>query len=264
MPEATEAKSAEPGVSPKEPQATAGDGLDMKFLERLVPVFKRIRTYSRLKVDGLDHVPENGAAILVGNHTGWLGLDYVFTALSVYDAYDRVVRGMAHAAWFGNPATASFAKKAGIIRISKDAMLERLSAGDLVMMFPEGEKGAFKPGKDYTLEEYARGFVRVAFESGAPVIPVCILGGEEANPVGVRLESYEELVDMRGGLPIPRNLIPKPVKWRIRFLPPLDLSEYDADDAADRDLVHSIAEHTRARMQRELRKMQVERGNPYL
>ncbi len=240
------------------------DGLDMQFVERMLPVFRRIRNYSRLKVDGLEHVPEEGAGLLVGNHTGWLGLDYVFTALSVHDAYDRVVRGMAHRAWFGNPATAGFARKAGIIEISKEAMRERLDAGDLVMMFPEGEKGAFKPGKDYTLEEFARGFVRVAFETGVPVVPVCILGGEEANPVGTRIESYEELVNMKGGLPIPKNLIPKPVKWRIRFLSPLDLAEYGPEDAADADLVHSIAEHTRARMQRELRKMKVERGNPYL
>lgn len=240
------------------------EGVDLDFLrKRIVPVFKRLRDYSRLKVDGLDHVPEQGSAILVGNHTGWLGLDYAFTALSVYEGLDRIVRGMAHPAWFANPATKAFAQKAGIVQITKDAMKEQLAKDRLVLMFPEGEKGAFRPGSDYTLETFARGFVRVAMETGVPVIPVCILGGEEANPVGTRLESYEDLVNMKGGLPIPKNLIPKPVKWRIRFLPPMDLSGYGPDDTGDHDLVHSLAENTRARIQRELRKMKVERGNPY-
>lgn len=247
------------------PSEVEETGVDVAFLrKRIVPIFSRLRDYSRVKVDGLDHVPESGPAILVGNHTGWLGLDYAFTALSVYEGLDRIVRGMAHPAWFKNSATRSFAKKCGIVEITKDAMREQLADDRLVLMFPEGEKGAFRPGSDYTLEPFARGFVRVAMETGVPIVPVCILGGEEANPVGTRLESYEDLVNMKGGLPIPRNLIPKPVKWRIRFLPAPDWSAYGPEDAGDHDLVHALAEETRARVQRELRKMKVERGHPYL
>ncbi|MGB0651812.1 MAG: lysophospholipid acyltransferase family protein [Thermoplasmatota archaeon] len=244
--------------------ADTQDNVDVGFLEKIAPTLRRLRNYSRLKVDGLDNVPETGPALLACNHTGWLGLDYAFTALSVYEALDRVPRGMAHAAWFGNPATKEFASKAGLFKVSKGAMEEQLAKGNLVLIFPEGEKGAFSPGKDYTLEEFARGFVRVAMKTNVPVIPVAILGGEEANPVGTRIESYEELIKMKGGLPIPKNLIPKPVKWRIRFLPAIDFSMYTAADADDHDLVHSLSEHVRARVQRELRKMKVERGNPYL
>lgn len=242
----------------------AGDGLDIDMLEKITPVFRRLRNYSRLKADGLDHVPTKGPAILAANHTGWLGLDYAFTALTVYDGMERVVRGMAHGAWFRSEKTARFARKVGLFKISKDAIRDRLEAGDLVMVFPEGEKGAFRPGSDYTLEPFARGFVRVAMETGAPVVPVCILGGEEANPVGRRIESYEQLIDLKGGLPVPKNLIPKPVKWRIRFLEPIDFSDYSAEDAGDRELVHGITEDVQARIQAELRKMKVERGNPYI
>jgi hypothetical protein len=53
------------------------------------------------------------------------------------------------------------------------------------------------------------------------------------------------------------------VKWRIRFLKPALFDEYTAVDAADHDLVHALADETRARIQRELRKLQVERGNPW-
>lgn len=244
--------------------ATSGDGPDVEFLERLAPGFRALRNYTRLKVDGLDHVPDKGPAILACNHTGWLGLDYALTALSVYDAYERIPRGMAHEAWFKVPKARDFAKRVGLFQVTKHAMREQLEAGNLVMIFPEGERGAFRPGSDYTLEDFARGFVRVAMATQVPVVPVAILGGEESNPVGRRVESYEELLKMKGGLPIPKNLIPKPVKWRIRFLPPMDYSEYSEDDAGDAELVHGLARKTRDRVQRELRKLQVERGNPWI
>lgn len=236
----------------------------MAFLDRILPWFRRIRAYTRLKVSGLEHVPATGPGLIVGNHTGWLGLDYALTALSVHEHHDRVVRGMAHAAWFKNRATAEFARKCGIVEVSKTAVRDALAEGELVMMFPEGERGAFRPGSDYELEPFARGFVRVALETGVPVVPVAILGGAESNPVGRRIEGYEDLLQLRGGLPVPKNLLPKPVKWRIRFLEPLDLSEYGPDDVDDREAVHAIAASTRQRIQDELRALQEERGHPYL
>ena len=255
----TPARSAVPT-----PAAADGDALDTAFVERFAPFLRTLRNYTRLQVSGLDHIPEKGPALLTANHTGWLGLDYALTALSVYDGIGRLPRGMAHSAWFKAPATATFAKKVGLFEVTKDAMRDRLARGDLVMLFPEGEKGAFRPGSDYTLEPFARGFVRVAMATQTPVVPVCVLGGEESNPVGRRIESYEDLLQIKGGLPIPRNLWPKPVKWRIRFLPPLSFADYTAADAEDKDRVHAVAEDVRTRIQRELRKMKVERGHPYL
>jgi 1-acyl-sn-glycerol-3-phosphate acyltransferase len=259
----TAAKGGPPAVAAPAP-AAAEDGPDLAFVERLAPFLRTLRSYTRLQVAGLDHVPAQGPAILAANHTGWLGLDYALAALSVYDGVGRLPRGMAHAAWFKAPATRTFARKAGLFEVTKDAMRERLARGDLVMLFPEGEKGAFRPGSDYALEPFARGFVRVAMAAQVPVVPVAILGGEESNPVGARIESYEQLLDIKGGLPIPRNLWPKPVKWRIKFLAPIPFAGFTEADAADAERVHAIAEDVRTRIQRELRKMKVERGHPYL
>lgn len=240
------------------------DGMDLAFVEKLLPWFRSIRTYTRLKTSGLEHLPHTGPGLLVGNHTGWLGLDYALTALTVYEETGRLVRGMAHEAWFKAKATREFATRCGIVPVSKDAMRDQLAAGELVMMFPEGERGAFKPGKDYQLQPFARGFVRVAVETGAPVVPVAILGGEESNPVGARISGYDELLRLHGGIPVPRNLLPKPVKWRIRFLDPLDLSRRIPEDSEDRDLVHAYAALVRERVQDELGRLLEERGHPYL
>lgn len=252
-------------AKPRTPVTGAGDdALDLVFVARFAPFLRTLRSYTRLQVTGLDNLPAEGPAILAANHTGWLGLDYALAALSVYDGIDRLPRGMAHSAWFKAPATSKFASKVGLFEVTKDAMRRQLEKGDLVMIFPEGEKGAFRPGSDYTLEPFARGFVRVAMATQVPVVPVCILGGEESNPVGRRIESYDELLNIKGGLPIPKNLWPKPVKWRIKFLPPIDFSGYTALDADDNEAVHALADSVRTKIQRELRKMKVERGHPYL
>lgn len=263
---ATPRPAAPPAPAARSAAARDGrpDDLDAAFVGKIAPALRTLRDYFRLRVDGLDHVPEQGPALLVANHTGWLGLDYALTALSVHDALERTPRGMAHEAWFKAPATATFAKKVGLFQVTKDAMAQQLARGHLVMLFPEGEKGAFRPGSDYQLEPFARGFVRVAMAMQVPVVPVAVLGGEESNPVGTRIEGYEQLLNMKGGLPIPRNILPKPVKWRIRFLKPMPFTDYTAADAADGERVHAIAEDVRTRIQRELRKMKVERGHPYL
>jgi len=263
---ATERKPAQGptgALSRKIPGKSEEPGFDKAFVEKLAPWLRTLRNYTRLKVDGLDHIPP-GPAILAANHTGWLGLDYALAALSVYDGLERLPRGMAHAAWFKAPQTARFASRVGLFEVSKGAMGQQLARGNLVMVFPEGEHGAFRPASDYKVLEFARGFVRVAMAAKVPVVPVAILGGEEANPVGRTLASYEELLDLRGGLPIPKNLWPKPVKWRIRFLPPMPFADFTEDDAADGEKVHALAEDVRTRIQKELRKLKVERGNPWL
>lgn len=243
-------------MAARKPQAA--DALDLDFLDQILPYIRALRGYTRLKVDGLENVPQEGAAILAANHTGWLGLDYALAALILHDEAHRIPRGLVHQAWFVAPQTAQFAAKVGLTKVSKQAMADELQAGNLVVVFPEGEKGAFRPGSGYQLSEFARGFVRVAMAQGVPIIPVAILGGEESNPVDRTIHSYEQLLKMP--IPIPRNLIPKPVKWRIRFLPAVDVT---GKNPGDHDAVHAAAAAIQATVQGALDALKVERGNPY-
>ncbi|MEK6985744.1 MAG: lysophospholipid acyltransferase family protein [Candidatus Thermoplasmatota archaeon] len=243
-------------------RAATKDTLDPEFVGKFLPYLRALRGYTRLKVDGLENIPKKGSAILAANHTGWLGLDYALAALVVHDEVGRTPRGMVHEAWFLTPATAQFAAKMGLSKVSKESMAEQLGGNHLVMVFPEGEHGAFRPVSNYEVLEFARGFVRVAMQKGVPVIPVAILGGEESNPVDKTIKSYEQLLKLP--LIIPTNLLPKPVKWRIRFLPPLDFEGFDASDADDAVRVHAIARDVQQRVQTAIRTLQKERGNPYI
>lgn len=251
-PKATARKKAAPA---------AKDPFDPDFVAKLLPYLRALRGYTRLKADGLQHVPKRGPAILAANHTGWLGLDYALTALVLQDEAGRTPRGLVHAAWFLAPATAMFAGKVGLSKVSKDAMAEAVHRRQLVMVFPEGEKGAFRPDSGYKVSEFARGFVRVAMAEGVPIVPVAILGGEESNPVEKTIKSYEQLLKM--AIPVPMNIMPKPVKWRIRVLPPVRFKR-GATDPDDTKTVHAVAADVQARVQEALDRLKVERGNPYI
>lgn len=234
---------------------------DPSLVHRIAPLFKLLRLYSRLEVEGVEHIPD-GPAILVANHTGWTGLDYAYAALTVHDTKKRFVRGLAHKTWFMREKVAGLARRLGLIEVSKDAMETLVARGELVLIFPEGERGAFKGEKErYMLQPFARGYVRVALKTGVPIVPVAIVGGEEANPSSRRIDSYEDILDL--SLPMPVNFFPRPVKWRISFLPPVTL-EGGEEAAADRDLVHRINDRIRQDVQDELHRLVSVRGNPFL
>ena len=111
------------------------------------------------------------------------------------------------------------------------------------MVFPEGVKGTGKPFSErYRLQRFGRGgFVEVALRTGAPIVPVAVVGSEEIYP---KLAESPTLARAIGApfVPItptfpwlgPLGLIPLPSKWRIEFCEPIDLSEHPPEAAEDR------------------------------
>jgi 1-acyl-sn-glycerol-3-phosphate acyltransferase len=236
--------------------------VDAELVRKVLVPYKLIRSYCRVTVEGLENVPD-GPALLACNHTGWLGLDYANLATTLHDHLGRIVRGVVHPAWFANRTIGAFATRLGLVEASKDAIVSLLGTGKLVVVFPEAEHGAFKDVREskYKLLEFKRGFVRAAMRAHAPIVPVAIVGGEEANPSLGTLTLTDKL--FRIPLPIPRNILPRPVKWRISFLPPLSMAEYAAEDAANTKLVHDLSEDIRQRIQKEVQVQIERRGNAY-
>jgi 1-acyl-sn-glycerol-3-phosphate acyltransferase len=128
---------------------------------------------------------------------------------------------------------------------------ELLQDENLVLIFPEGEKGNFKATwKRYRLQRFHTGFVRMAIQAQAPIVPCLVIGAEEShlNLGSVDLSSY--LKGFR--LPIPLSLLPLPAKWKIKFLPPLDVSEFPAEKANDREFNAVLSARIQNQLQREL------------
>jgi 1-acyl-sn-glycerol-3-phosphate acyltransferase len=142
----------------------------------------------------------------------------------------------------------------------------------VVAVFPEGVKGMGKLWRDrYRLQRFGRGgFVKLALRTGAPLIPVAVIGAEEAMPMGAKVTWFAKSV----GIPwVPvtptfpwlgaAGLLPLPSKWMIRIGEPVDISEYGPEAADDRLLVGRLAETVRARIQDMVDDLRSRRRSPF-
>jgi 1-acyl-sn-glycerol-3-phosphate acyltransferase len=206
------------------------------------------RRYFRLEVEGIENVPSKGRGLVVPNHSGVTALDAVMIANEIQRTLKRTPRILAHPLWFVGPNIRILAKRMGLEEANKDAGEKLLLRDKLVMIFPEGAAGNFKPSSNrYHLQEFRRGFVRMGMATKAPIVPVAVIGAEETN---INLASIPISKALRGTIiPIPLNILPLPAKWKIIFLPPISMKKYSKKHAADAELVHKISEDVKMRIQ---------------
>jgi 1-acyl-sn-glycerol-3-phosphate acyltransferase len=120
-------------------------------------------------------------------------------------------------------------RKVGAAYAARDDAAQLLERGALLGVFPEGERGFMKPvWQAYQVQRFGRGgFIDLAERTGTPIIPVAIVGAEEVHPALAVSKRLAQLV--RFVFPQQRveeiavflNPFPLPVRWRIRFLPPV-------------------------------------------
>lgn len=236
--------------------------LDVAAIEKVARSLRPLTRYFRLRVEGLERIPE-GPAILVANHTGWAGLDYAMLFLSVYDGIARIPRVAVHPSYFRMAPLRPRAQKLGFFEVGVAASTKILDEKGIVSFFPEGEDGNFKPiWKRYQLQPFKPGFARVALASLAPVVPVSIVGGEDANPTVGRLTPLEDILDVP--IPIPLSLLPLPAKWRIHVNEPVDPHAYLDRESPDEDVAEVMAQDVREILQRDVRRQLDERGSAFL
>lgn len=206
-----------------------------------------LRKYFRLEIEGQENIPRRGSALIAPNHSGYSGFDALMLAHSVYREAKRIPRVLTHHFWFLTKTTAIPAQKMGFTEATYDNGVKLLQKNNVVIIFPEGEKGNFKPtSRMYQLQDFKRGFVRMAIQTQSPIIPSLVLGAEETH---INLSQLKFTKYLKGVvLPLPLNLIPLPVRWKIKFLPPIYLP-YKPSAVRDRELVRDIAAEIQELMQ---------------
>jgi 1-acyl-sn-glycerol-3-phosphate acyltransferase len=237
-------------------------GLDPETIRSARPLLDFLRKrWWRIEVVGLEHVPSDRPVLFVANHSGLLPWDGLALAETLAEAHGEARRPrFLIADWlitlpFVQPALA----RLGGVRACRENAERLLTTGRSVVAFPEGVKGAAKAFRDrYRLQRFGRGgAVRLALAADVPVVPVAIVGAEEAHPILFKVETPARAL----GLPFlpvtptfpwlgPLGALPLPAKWVISFGEPLGASARGAEQASDDLLVARLTEELRGEVQR--------------
>jgi 1-acyl-sn-glycerol-3-phosphate acyltransferase len=252
-------------------------GFDAEATERvLLPLMKPLHEfYWRVDWIGLENIPSEGAALLVGNHAGTLPVDSLVMKFGVLDKHPahRHVRLLAADLVFRLPFLGPGARRMGNTLACEEDARRLLEGGEVVGVFPEGYKGVGKGWKNrYRLQRFGRGgFVQIALRTGAPIVPVAIVGSEEIYPM---IYNWKTLARM-GGFPYfpvtptfpflgPLGLIPLPSKWIVEFGEPIPTDVYGEDAWQDAMLVFELTDRIRDTIQQMLFQNLMNRGSAFL
>lgn len=220
-----------------------------------------LKKYFRLEIIGLENIPKNGPIIIAPNHSGFSGFDALILAYILQQNTKLIPRVLTHHLWFLTEKTALPAKKFGFIEATYENGLKLLKKKNMIVLFPEGENGNFKPTlKRYQLQEFKRGFIRLAMQTQATIVPTIILGAEETH---INLKKLKFTKFLRGlVLPLPLNIIPLPAKWKIIFLKPEKLP-FGPEKINDRELCSDLAALIQEEMQHHINQEMKTRGTGY-
>jgi len=240
-------------------------GYDAAFAARMAPLLEFLyQRWWRVGLEGVEHVPPSGRVLLVANHSGGF---FPYDALMLAHGIGtrppgggREVRPLIEDFVYRFPFVGPVLTRLGAVRASPENAERLLGAEHAVAVFPEGAKGVGKYYRDrYRLQRFARGgFVTLALRTGAPLVPVAIIGAEEIHPVIAKWQWLARLLDLPYVPVTPTfpwlgalGLIPLPTKWRIVFGPPLDVAAEHGRDAAEDDLlVNRLKERVREQVHR--------------
>jgi len=198
--------------------------------------------YFRPAVHGAENLPQ-GRVLIVPNHSGQLPFDalVIGSACFLEPPQPRLVRAMVEFFVPTVPFASYLFARWGQITGTPENCRRLLAADEAVLVFPEGARGISKSfSKRYQLAEFGSGFMRLALEAGAPIVPVAVIGAEEQAPA-MNMKLLAKLLGVPAFpiVPYPPFVaaVPLPVKYRVYFGEPMRFTgdpDDDDDDLAER------------------------------
>lgn len=175
------------------------------------------RHYFRVKVTGAEHIPSRGRGMLIGNHSGGVAIDGAMVLASCLLELEppRLAQGMAERFIETIPFASMWASRCGQFTGLPENAERLLRDERLLMVFPEGARGTAKlfHQRD-SLVEFGTGFMRLALETGAPIIPFGVCGAGEAMPTVYNSYRLGRAIGVPY-LPVTPWLVPVPVPAKI-------------------------------------------------
>lgn len=164
------------------------------------------RMLYRPRVEGRENVPRSGPVILASNHLSFID------SVAIPVAAPRPVHFLAKSSYFEGTGlrgaiSRSFFNSIGAIPVRRgagqaaldalDQQRQLLDEGLAVALYPEGTRST-----DGRLYKGRTGVAFLALQTGAPVVPVGLIGTDRVMPVGAKMPSLRERVTIRFGEPL--------------------------------------------------------------
>jgi 1-acyl-sn-glycerol-3-phosphate acyltransferase len=221
------------------------------------PLYSR---WFRTEWEGLEKIPDAGGALLVANHAGAIPSDAPVIMHGIEKELGRPVYGMADYFFRSVPVVGTMWARAGGVSARPANAYRLLKEQDqLALVFPEGTKGPSKSYTDrYQLRRFGRGgFVEIAMRAGVPVIPIAVVGSEEAMPIVFRLPTLAKALGVPY-FPVTANLLalgplgvvmPFPAKFKLRVLDPVHFNVPPDQDRYSKSRIMEESERIRTHLQ---------------
>jgi 1-acyl-sn-glycerol-3-phosphate acyltransferase len=221
------------------------------------PIYSK---WFRVEWDGLEKVPTEGGALLVANHAGAIPSDAPVIMHGIEKELERPVYGLADYFFRTVPVVGTlWARSGGVSARPANAYRLLKEQHQLALVFPEGTKGPSKSYTDrYQLRRFGRGgFVEIAMRAGVPVIPIAVVGSEEAMPVLFRLPTLAKALGVPY-FPITANLLtmgplgivmPFPAKMKLQVLDPVTFDVPPDQERYSKSRIMEESEGIRTRLQ---------------
>jgi 1-acyl-sn-glycerol-3-phosphate acyltransferase len=220
------------------------------------PIYSK---WFRVEWEGLEKIPPKGGALIVANHAGAIPSDAPVIMHGIEKELGRPVYGLADYFFRTVPVIGTlWARSGGVSAQPANAYRLLKEQAQLVLDFPEGTKGPSKSFTDrYQLRRFGRGgFVEIAMRTGAPVIPIAVIGSEETMPVLFRIPTIARALGLPY-FPVTANLLmgplgvvmPFPAKFKLRILDPIRFDVPADQERYSTSRIMEEAEHIRTLIQ---------------
>lgn len=204
------------------------------------------RRYFRVHVHGMHHVPPRGRVMLIGNHSGGVALDAAMVMCSLLLEMEppRLAHSMVEKFIPKVPILSLWTNRCGQVTGLPEHARQLLEADRCLLVFPEGARGTAKLFPErYSLVDFGSGFMRLALQTGTPIVPLAFLGGGSAIPTIYNAEGLGRLLGVPYVPVTPYGAaLPLPVRLDIVYGSPL---RFDGDGRENDDVIFGYVEEVK-------------------